>query len=73
MSWRNVIRFTDGSTKIEKHNTSEGDAKGWNESLAKNGSVYGEVASVHLEHVADGTNESGEVTPIQTTYNPRRS
>jgi hypothetical protein len=69
MSWKNTVTYKDGSKQEFKHSTSEGDAKGWNESLAKH-SCLGEVASVHLEHVADGPYDwSGKVTPIQTTYN----
>jgi hypothetical protein len=67
MSWKNTVTYKDGSKTEFKHSTSEGDAKGWNESLAKQG--MGDVQSVHLEHVADGPYDySGKVTPIQTTY-----
>jgi hypothetical protein len=66
--WQNRIRLANGSEVVRKHATSEGDAKAWNESLAKDINVYGKVVSVHLEHVADGPGESGKVTPIQTTY-----
>lgn len=69
MTWRNIVKYANGHTLTYKHNNSEGDAKGWNESLAQS-SVFGKVESVHLEHVADGPYDySGKVTPIQTVYN----
>jgi hypothetical protein len=69
MSYRNQITYKDGRKETMHHSTSEGSAKAWNENLAKS-DAFGEVASVHLEHVADGPYDySGKVTPIQTVYN----
>lgn len=68
MSWRNIVKSDDGTTRTFTHLNSEHDAKGWNENLARDNH-----AEVRLEHVADGPYDySGKVTHVQT-INGRRS
>ena len=63
MSYRNIVQKPDGTQVTFNYTKSEGGAKAWNESLAKD---Y--KCEVRLEHVADGPyDNSGKVTHVQTS------